>query len=75
MKETHNVTITWKNDQGAAIEGLTLEQIHQLSAILEASGVWYQWQGMTQGMTHAGTDWRARLNGLWLRVNAWMQGE
>jgi hypothetical protein len=70
MTEHHNVTITWSNRQGATIEGLTLEQTRQLSSILEASGEWYQWEGRLAERT----DWLARLNGLWIRINAWLMG-
>jgi len=72
MKQTLNdISITFDDKSAAAINGLTERQAAQLSAILQASGVWYRWNG--QLVQQPPSIW-ARLGALWRRINAWMMG-
>lgn len=60
-----NVKITFGGGRSAVIEQLNEQQAAQLSAILEASGIWYRWDGTYQlHQQQAAPSW-------WRRLLAW----
>lgn len=64
-----SVKITYRDGRSVVIENLTPEQTRQLSAMLEASDVPYQWSGDYPALRAAQGG---RLGALWRRFASWM---
>jgi hypothetical protein len=66
--QVSSVTITFDDERAVTLERLDERQAARPSAILEASGVWYRWDGRL--VTRP--TFSDRISAAWRRLNAWL---